>query len=171
MADNITINDADGTDRIVAADELAGAVFVQRVKPVFGGNGVGTDVSATDPLPVVAKKATSVHHVVTAATTNASNIKNSAAVLRAAHGYNHAEYPVKFCFHNTTGTPTAGASVTLAQVVQAGQRMDFPIPGGGFDFSAGLGRTIVKIGGSTDMSDTGATATAANDAVFDVFYD
>lgn len=50
MADNLTVTQ--GTGVTVAADDVGGVLF-QRVKPAFGGNGVGTDVSASDPLPVV----------------------------------------------------------------------------------------------------------------------
>lgn len=49
MADNVGYTP--GTGASVAADEIGGVLY-QRVKPVFGVDGVATDVSATDPLPV-----------------------------------------------------------------------------------------------------------------------
>lgn len=55
MADNATLNTNNAatgaTNVVVAADEIGGAL-VQRVKPVFGDDGSGVDVSATNPLPV-----------------------------------------------------------------------------------------------------------------------
>ena len=56
MADNVSVNTntaATGAVNVdVAADVIAGVAF-QRFKPAFGVDGVATDVSATDPLPVV----------------------------------------------------------------------------------------------------------------------
>lgn len=49
MADNVGYTP--GTGASVAADEIGGVLY-QRVKPVFGVDGVATDVSATDPMPV-----------------------------------------------------------------------------------------------------------------------
>lgn len=51
MTDNIAITAGSGTS--VAADDI-GSVFYQRVKVTFGVDGVATDVSATNPLPIVA---------------------------------------------------------------------------------------------------------------------
>jgi hypothetical protein len=47
MADNVSFTYGD-----VAADDISGVLY-QRVKPSFGVDGTATDVSATDPLPVV----------------------------------------------------------------------------------------------------------------------
>jgi hypothetical protein len=47
MADNASFPYGD-----VAADDVGGVLY-QRVKPTFGPDGTATDVSATDPLPVV----------------------------------------------------------------------------------------------------------------------
>ncbi len=52
MADNTTLNAGTGGDTL-AADDIAGVKY-QRVKPAFGGDGVATDVSSSDPLPVIA---------------------------------------------------------------------------------------------------------------------
>lgn len=51
MADNVQITAGSGTT--VAADDIGGGVLAQRVKPVFGVDGTGTDVSGSNPLPVV----------------------------------------------------------------------------------------------------------------------
>lgn len=47
MADNVTSNAAN----TVATDDIGG-VHYQRTKPVWGADGVATDVSAANPLPV-----------------------------------------------------------------------------------------------------------------------
>lgn len=49
MADNVGYTP--GTGASVAADEIGGVLY-QRVKPVFGDDGVATDVSSVNPLPV-----------------------------------------------------------------------------------------------------------------------
>lgn len=51
MADNTELSAGSGGD-IIATDEVGGAVKHQLVKVEFGGDGVATMVSATDPLPV-----------------------------------------------------------------------------------------------------------------------
>lgn len=55
MADNVTLNAGTGGDT-VAADDIGG-VKHQRVKVEFGVDGAATDVSASDPLPVVVSSA------------------------------------------------------------------------------------------------------------------
>jgi hypothetical protein len=48
MANNVTLP---GTGQVVATTQV-GTVHHQLVKPTFGGDGVGTMVSATTPMPV-----------------------------------------------------------------------------------------------------------------------
>lgn len=43
MADNITIKDASGANVTIAADELAGPVYVQRIKRLVGPDGSAVD--------------------------------------------------------------------------------------------------------------------------------
>lgn len=49
MADNSTLP---ATGDVIAADDIGGVKY-QRVKPAFGVDGSATDVSATNPLPIV----------------------------------------------------------------------------------------------------------------------
>ena len=60
MADNLTAlgNTGTGTD-VLATDEIGG-VHYPRSKVVFGADGVATDVSAADPLPVTAAALTAI---------------------------------------------------------------------------------------------------------------
>lgn len=53
MADNTILNTGTGGDTI-ASDDIGG-VKHQRVKVEFGGDGVATDVSTANPLPVILK--------------------------------------------------------------------------------------------------------------------
>lgn len=52
MADNVNVTP--GTGATVAADDVGGVLF-QRVKVTHGVDGVATDASATNPLPVLSK--------------------------------------------------------------------------------------------------------------------
>lgn len=103
-------------------------------------------------------------HVVAAGSGDAQNIKNTAARLYGYNFFNKAITPCYVKFHNTTGTPTAGASVFLTIGIPAGGavRCDNFI---GMAFSSGIGLTIVT--GSADADATGVTA---GDVVGDVWY-
>lgn len=52
MADNVAITAGSGTT--IAADDIGAGLLVQRVKPMHGADGSGTDVSAASPMPVIA---------------------------------------------------------------------------------------------------------------------
>lgn len=106
--------------------------------------------------------ACSTDHTVAAASPNAKSIKASAGLLVGVRVFNNAAYPVYVKFHNTAGTPTAGAAVVYTVGVQAGRERDVLIPFGRY-FSTGIGMTIVK-----DITDAGATAVALSDCVVDV---
>lgn len=52
MADNIQLNSGTGGS-VLMADEISSGIYVQRVKAMFGVDGSATDVSASNPMPVV----------------------------------------------------------------------------------------------------------------------
>ena len=52
MADNVAITAGSGTT--IATDDIGSGVQVQRVKPVWGADGTGTDTQVAQPLPVQA---------------------------------------------------------------------------------------------------------------------
>lgn len=54
MADNVAITAGSGTT--IATDDIGAGVQAQRVKPVWGADGVGNDVNDTTPLPISARK-------------------------------------------------------------------------------------------------------------------
>lgn len=106
-------------------------------------------------------------HLVSAASTNATNIKSSFGRLCGYYIYNGNAAMRKVALHNTAGTPTAGASVYLS----------FPIPGGsaanvydascasGVLFTSGIGITTV-----TEAADSGSTGVGADDLVINIYY-
>lgn len=91
MADNVNVTAGTGT--IIATDDVGGGVQVQRVKATFGVDGTATDVSATNPLPIVDPD-----------TTASGTISATDAVLGT-----HAGAGVLL-----TGTPTASSYVAMA---------------------------------------------------------
>lgn len=79
MADNVPITAGSGTD--IATDDVGGVQY-QRVKNVWGADGVATDVSATNPMPVVAQSKAAATGTITspsiAATTTTALASNTA---------------------------------------------------------------------------------------------
>jgi len=103
-------------------------------------------------------------HLVSAATTNATNLKASAGQVFGWFVYNSNAAARKLVFHNTAGTPTAGASVFFSIVIppSAGANVEFT---NGIAFSTGIAITTV-----TGLADTDSAAVALNDLVINVFY-
>lgn len=106
----------------------------------------------------------STYHLVSAGSTNATNIKASAGQVFGWYVYNSNAAARKLVFHNTAGTPTAGASVFFAIMIppSAGANVFTET---GIAFSTGIAITTV-----TDLTDAGATAVAANDLIINIFY-
>lgn len=106
------------------------------------------------------------YHLVSAASTNATVIKNSAGQV---YGWyiknNNASTAKKVSFHNTTSTPTAGASIFFSIDLPAGSAAnvfsDIGIP-----FSSGIAITTTVGGGA----DSDSTAVSANDLNINIFY-
>ena len=109
--------------------------------------------------------AASTNHVVSAATTNATNIKNAAGRVV---GWSFVNTTASFQYvklHNSATAPTAGAGVFQTIAIPPNGVNNMPVGGGGIAFSAGIGRTIV-----TGSADADATATTAGAVVGDLFF-
>jgi hypothetical protein len=78
--------------------------------------------------------------------------------------YNSNAAARKVAFHNTAGTPTAGASVSFSIVIPptSAANVEFTT---GIAFATGIGITTV-----TDLTDAGTTAVAASDLIINLFY-
>jgi hypothetical protein len=115
-------------------------------------------------LTPVASGGLTTFHLVSAATTNATSVKASAGQLYGWYIYNSNAAARKVAFHNTAGTPTAGASVFMTITIPGSSAAnvftDFGIP-----FSTGIGITT-----TTGLADTDATAVALNDLTINLFY-
>ena len=103
-------------------------------------------------------------HLVSAANTNPTNIKASQGVVTGWYIYNSNGAARKVAFHNTAGTPTAGASIFYTLVIPALSAANVSLPSG-IAFSTGIAITTV-----TGLADSDATAVALNDLIINIFY-
>ena len=104
------------------------------------------------------------YHLVSAATTNATNIKASAGQVYGWYIYNANAAMRKVAFHNSASAPTAGASIFLTLCIPPTSAANVEFTEG-IPFSSGIGITTV-----TGMADSDATAVAANDLNINIFY-
>lgn len=105
-----------------------------------------------------------IKHVISAATTNATNVKNAAGRLV---GYrisntNAAYRYVKF--HNTASAPTAGSGVVMTIAVPP-NGVVCESHEGGIGFSTGIGITT-----TTGSADADTAVVGAGDLIIDLFY-
>jgi len=128
----------------------------------------GSAVSSSNPLYVTvtssASGGDSTFHLVSAASTNLTNIKASAGKVAGWYIYNSNASARKVAFHNTAGTPTAGASIYYSIVIPglAAANVSFP---DGIDFSTGIAISTV-----TGLADSDTTAVALNDLIINIYY-
>jgi hypothetical protein len=126
---------------------------------------IASDQSAVNTsLQEVATGGATVFHLVSAGTTNATNIKSSAGKVTGWYIYNSNGSARKVAFHNNAGTPTAGASVYFSVVIPALSGANCPFPAG-INFSTGIAITTV-----TGLADSDAVAVAVNDLIINIFY-
>lgn len=139
-----------------------------RYATVTASNAVKVDGSAVTQ-PVSDTGATSgglsKYHLVSAASTNAANIKSSAGQIYAITAFNTNASARYIKFHNTSGTPTAGSGVTDSFLIpgnSSGLVINFDK---GIAFSTGIGITL-----TTGMGDSDTGAVAATEILVNVYY-
>jgi hypothetical protein len=115
-------------------------------------------------VPGTLPQGCSTYHAVSAATTNAANVKASPGQVYGWRIFNNGQYPVYVKLHNNAGVPTPGAGVAQTIGIQAGESDDYFLPAG-IAFATGIAISIVK-----GIADNDATAVALNDCVVDLFY-
>lgn len=105
------------------------------------------------------------YHKISAGSTNADNVKASAAVLTGYYLVNTALTFRYVKLYNTAGTPTAGSGTPrcvygIPPSSAANMNLDPPVA-----FETGIGVTIV-----TGIADSDATAVALNDVAVTLYY-
>ena len=106
----------------------------------------------------------SIFHLISAATTNATNLKASAGQVYGWFIRNFATSDRKVVLHNTAGTPTAGAGVIFSINVPAGSAANVHMTMG-LTFATGIAITTV-----TGPTDADAVAVSLNDLDINLFY-
>lgn len=173
----------DGTNmeaaRVYDTDSGAGSEFTLGVslrKTESGGSvelgtladPVRVDPTGTTTQPVTTLPATSgglsTFHLVSAASTNATNVKASAGQLYGWYIYNSNAAARKVALHNDAGTPTAGASVFFSIMIPPYSAANV-LGSNGIVFSTGIAITTV-----TEVADNGTTGVGANDLIINLFY-
>lgn len=147
----------------VAAQPISGTVSISGAPTLGAGTAAVGDVGGQ--YRANATGAASISHIVSAATTNAANIKASAGRLI---GWNFANTTASWQYvklHNSATAPTAGAGVAMTIGIPPNGLSVSPASFGGVGFSAGIGRTIV-----TGAADSDATATTLNAVVGDLYF-
>lgn len=165
---NTKIPSSPATDRTTAASPASvrisnGSAFITPTTP-----------SDTQPVSIAATVNTSlqpptsgglsIFSLVSAATTNATNLKASAGQVFGWYIYNSNTSARKVAFHNTAGTPTAGTSVLFSLVIpgSSGANVFNDL---GIAFSTGIAITTV-----TGLAANDTTAVGANDLVISIFF-
>ena len=142
-----------GQRRLVAPIDLA---IRDRNAAIIGDVGVGARATTTNALSNV--------HRISTADTNAANIKASAGRLYGFTAYNDNAAVRYLKFHNTAGTPTAGAAVVHTFALPPKVVTPFYLEIGKF-FATGIDITLV-----TGLTDADATGVAASEIVLEIWY-
>jgi hypothetical protein len=109
--------------------------------------------------------AATIRHVVSAASTNATNAKAAAGRVVGWSFVNTTASWQYVKLHNSATAPTAGAGVVMTIGIPPNGSNNMPAGGGGIGFATGIGFTIV-----TGSADADATATTAGSVVGDLFF-
>lgn len=152
-----------GTQRVTIATDDVVPASQSGTWTVQPGNTANTTPWLTTAIPTTTGGC-SISHLVSAATTNATNVKASAGQL---YGWSiiNTNATIRYVkLHNTSGTPTAGSGVvyTIGVPGSGGTNMDFAT---GIAFGTGIAFTTV-----TDAADAGTTAVGASDLIINLHY-
>lgn len=179
MADNVTFQSttlATVPDGTKVATDLIGLVQYQRVKVTFGIDGVATDVSATDPLPVTGTLTAVTEATATAAapayvegTANplSQNLTGDVRVIAKQSGtWNIATVTTVTAV--TTITNPVAVTGTFWQATQPISAVSLPLPTGAMQQTGGtvgivagsavIGHVITDTGSTTAVTGTVATS-------------
>lgn len=160
MADNVVLNPGTGGST-VAADDIGAGVLAQRVKPVWGADGVGNDASTATPLPVQPTPSTVggwTPYSNTALSSTKQQVKASAGTVGGWFVYN-ANATV--CFVQVWDV--ASGSITVGTTAPT---YTLPIPaqsGANLEVTCGIAHaTAINVAATTTATGSTAPTTALN---------
>jgi hypothetical protein len=160
---NSAVNVAQVAGTTTAVNAGTNSAGVQRVTLATDQTTLTNTIGNVGVVPVTSGGLTT-FHLVSAATTNATNVKASAGQLYGWYIYNSNAAARKVAFHNSAGTPTAGASIFFAIVIP-------PTSAANVEYTTGIAfGTGIAITTVTDLTDAGATAVAASDLIINLVY-
>lgn len=151
-----------GSQRVTLASDMTAISTTGYMSVKFDQTTLGTTNGVTQVPSTTGGLST--YHLVSAASTNATNIKASAGQVYGWYIFNANAAARKVAFHNSASTPTAGASVFYSLVIPAGSGANVEFANG-LAFSSGIGITTV-----TGTADSDATGVAAGDLIINIYY-
>jgi hypothetical protein len=144
--------------------ELAAAIDTEVQCDIVGALPTGTNTVGNVGLATRTAGGCAIFHLISAATTNATNIKAAAGQVYGWTIYNAATTQLFVKFHNTAGAPTAGVGVVRTVGIQAGTWASYSQPMG-IAFATGIAITTV-----TGIADANASAVGASELSIDIEY-
>lgn len=129
-------------------------------------NNYAEGVVPLNPVTGLPDPPLSVFHSVSAASTNATVVKNASGVLKGYNITNRNASWRKVVFHNASSAPTAGANVYFSLDIPPGGGANMATTERGIPFSTGIAITTV-----TEIADNGTTAVGAGDLNINLFYE
>lgn len=127
------------------------------------GNTANTTPWLVSMIPATSGGLT-ISHLISAATTNLTNVKASAGQLYGWSIFNTNASVRYVKLHNTAGSPTAGTGVVYTIGVPAGGGTNIDLAGG-LVFSTGIAFSTV-----TEAADSGTTAVGAGDLIINLHW-
>jgi hypothetical protein len=121
LADNVPLP---GAGQVIASDEIAGVQF-QRVKTVWGGDGVATDVSLGNPLPVQAVGAIGLDTAIPAGNNTIGTVRRRYFAAQAATMARPADQTAYAAGDAVSNSATAASVTALSFAVS--DTDDFPV--------------------------------------------
>lgn len=180
MSDNPVVSNSylsNNPDIKVRAVQKSGATgpLTQSVVLDIGGSGAESLVTGANPLPVSGTitvstiSASTPYVLISAATTNATSVKASAAVLKSICVSNNAATIAYLKIYNKASAPTVGTDTPVQVYIipgsTAGAGNTIMLPAGGLTLSTGLAFAL-----TTGIAHTDATAVAANQIAVSLGY-
>lgn len=151
-----------GIDQIGQAAPLPVAVAANSV--TLGTSTASIGATQINPNSTFGNLTTS--STILGATTNAANIKSSAANVGALIAHNDSATKFYVKIYNKASAPVIGTDVPVLRIpVPANSQVDLPVGAAGLRLSAGLAIAVTR-----GLADADATATAASDGVINVIY-
>lgn len=152
-------NKSAGTQRVVIATDQPNLSSALNVSAAQSGNWVVSQQARSSGGATLSR-------ITSAASTNATSVKASAAHLYGLNVSNTAAYDVFLKFYNKASAPTVGTDTPVFTCrVKAGADRDIDFGGLGVAFGTGLAYSITKL-----VADSDTTAVVAGDLIGQLYY-